>query len=84
MAEVRTDASLADVRAAVARVTDAIIAELGRCAPWVREPQLRDQLDRMLRRSLTGTGLTTPTIDAVVRATCRVRLSRLQTLHHEP
>jgi cyclohexadienyl dehydratase len=71
---VTTDATLADVRAAVARVTDAVIAELGRCAPWLREPRLRDQLDRMLRRRLAAAGLTAPMIETLTRATCQVRM----------
>jgi len=72
---ITTDAALADVRAAVARASDSIIAELGRCAPWLREPELRDQLQAMLRRSLTGSGLTPRMIDGLVEATCSVRLA---------
>jgi chorismate mutase-like protein len=71
---VTSDAALANVRAAVARVTDAIIAELGRCAPWLREPQLRDQFDRVLRSRLAATGLAAPMIEALSRAACQVRM----------
>jgi cyclohexadienyl dehydratase len=74
-AAVTSDASLADVRSAIATVTDEIIAELARCAPWLREPPLRDQLDRMLRQELTVAGLTAQTVDALARATCGVRMA---------
>jgi cyclohexadienyl dehydratase len=73
-AAVTTNATLADVRAAVGRVTDAVIAELGRCAPWLREPPLRDDLDRLLRDRLTAAGLKAPMIDTLARATCQVRM----------
>jgi cyclohexadienyl dehydratase len=72
---VTSDASLADVRSAITSVTDEIIAELARCAPWLREPQLRDQLDHMLREELTAAGLTPQTIAALARATCGVRMA---------
>jgi cyclohexadienyl dehydratase len=78
-AEVTTDALLADVRAAVARASDAIIAELGRGASWLSEPQARDQLDGLLRRHLAGHGLPAAMVDALVHAACQVRVSTLHT-----
>lgn len=76
-APVTTDAALADVRAAVAAVSDEIVTELARCAPWLREPPLRDQLDRMLRKALAEAGLPKQTINALSRAACRVRMAPL-------
>jgi cyclohexadienyl dehydratase len=51
------DLSLADLRAAVAAVSDQIIAAIARSQPWLHDPSQRSQLTATMRGGLTVPGL---------------------------
>ncbi len=55
-ATVPSDATLTDLRAAVAAASDQVIGELAHCQPWQAEPRRRDQLGAALRAGLTAAG----------------------------
>jgi cyclohexadienyl dehydratase len=62
------DATLADLRAAVAAASDRVIGELAHCQPWLAEPRWRDQLGTSLPAGLTAPGaerFATPLLDAI-------------------
>ena len=50
------DLTLAEVRAAVAAVSDQLIRELARCQPWLAEPRLHEQLSTTMRAGLSLRG----------------------------
>lgn len=67
-ATVPADLTLADVRAAVATVSDELIRELARCQPWLADPRLNDQLRTTLRAGLSvpaAQTFVTPLLDAL-------------------
>ncbi len=70
---VPADVSLADLRAALASVSDQVIAELARCQPWLRNPHTRGALDRTARNGLASVGLTARQITQLVQVLGRVR-----------
>jgi len=50
--------SLADVRAAIAAASTAIVGELARCQPWLHSPHGRDQLATAVHGGLGAPGVT--------------------------
>jgi cyclohexadienyl dehydratase len=65
--------SLTDVRAAVASVSDQIIAELGRCRHWLSDPASRAQLETTVRSGLTTPGVPLRLMDDLLVALHGVR-----------
>jgi cyclohexadienyl dehydratase len=53
---VPADLSLPQLRVAVGRASDQIVAELARCQPWLGEADGRRQLEATLHEGLTGVG----------------------------
>jgi len=68
--------SLAQVREAVAVVSDRVLAELSRFQPWAHTPAQRAQLDGALRRGLTVQRVPASMRDRLGRAVLRVRPAR--------
>ncbi len=67
------DASLPDLRAAVATVSDQVVTELARCQSWLHEPGGREALNATTRNGLTAPGLTPELVARLADALCRVR-----------
>ena len=67
------DATLEDLRAAIAAVSDQILAELRRCAPWTLDRAARRRLARTTERHLDVAGLTPSLRANIVDTLCRVR-----------
>jgi hypothetical protein len=67
------DQTLADLRTAIAAVTDQIITELARCQPWLRDAAFRAQLDRSVRDEISGAGAPSAMVHELVEALYRVR-----------
>jgi cyclohexadienyl dehydratase len=62
------NASLADLRAAVATVSDQVIVELARCQPWLQDATYRRDLAHTVRDSLTMPGLSPALVTQLVDA----------------
>ncbi len=71
-ASVGADVTLADVRAAVAAVSDQVIIELTRCQPWLADPRSRTQLTRAMENGFT-TPAAAPFVGPLVTALGSVR-----------
>jgi chorismate mutase-like protein len=72
--------TLEDLRAAVAVVSNQLIAELARCQQWVHGPQAGARLDAAMRTGLTAPGLPPALVARLADALHRVRRTPRQSL----